>query len=337
MSLIHRFNDDPFQRRRLVDPPQAHLLESIGGLIGGAAVAAGAAGKGGKKQHAQALDVWKRLQLSDFDFTTLDPPELRILAEQMPEVYEAVVPDEFREIVDSEIGRSGQITALGQLQDVAREGMPLVDRMQAAEAARQVSGASAAANQAVLRELASRGALSGGDELQARLAANQTGANLARDLGSDLATQAALRRLSGVEAAGQAAGQLRAGDVDVASRNAEIANRFSTIFSQLKTQQAADAAAARERAGAYNVNLANQTGQANVANRYSTQLENLNRQNQLRQAQFGQELQKTSGLSGAYTDYANYKDKLMQQKAQALVSTGQGAGGTVEGLVGGLI
>lgn len=318
-------------------PPAAHLLDSIGGLIGGIAVAAGAAGKGGKKQHKQALDVWQKLQTSNFDFTALDPPELRILSEAMPEVYEAVIPPEFRQVVDSEIGRAGQLSTLGQFQDVAREGLPIVDRLRAQEAARSVAGASAAGQQAALRNLSARGALSSGDEIQARLAGNQQGTNLARDLGSDLAEQAALRRLAGMEGAGQAAGALRAGDVSVSAQNADIANRFSQIFSQLKTQQAADAAAARERAQAYNVQQTNQTGQANTQNQYNVNLANLQRQNELRAAQFGQNLQKTAGLSGAYNQYANYKDAIMQQRAQGLVSAGQGAGGATEGLLGGII
>src|SRR5262245_43984029 len=179
-------------------------LGGIGGLIGGIAVAAGAAGKGGKKEHKAALDVWKKLQVSDFDYRALSPPELQVLGEYLPEVYQAVVPENFQGVSDSATGRAGQVQSLAQMQQIAGEGLPLVDRLQAQKAAGAVTSAASASQTDALRRLAARGQLGSGDEIQAQLAGSQQGANLARDTANDLATQAALRRM---QAIGQSAGQ----------------------------------------------------------------------------------------------------------------------------------
>src|SRR5687767_2748765 len=100
---------------------------SVGGLLGGVAVLAGAAGKGGEKDRKKALEVWKKLQLSDFDFTALSPPEFRVLAEYMPETYDAIVPEEFKTPADS-VAREDQARSLAGLREYAQTGLPTVDR-----------------------------------------------------------------------------------------------------------------------------------------------------------------------------------------------------------------
>jgi hypothetical protein len=335
MLRNHLFTDSS-DSRRLVDPPQAHLLDAVGGLIGGIAVAAGAAGKGGAKEHKKAAQVWEKLQLSNFDFRSLDAPELRVLAEQMPEIYQAVVPAEFQQIAESG-ARADQVGALGQMQAIAREGLPVEDRLAAQEAGRAVTSTAAAAQEDALRRIAARGQLGSGDEIQAQLAGAQQGSNLARDLGSDLARQSALRRMSAIGQAGQMAGQLRAQDTSRAAQNAAIANRYAELFSSMKTQEAQDAAQSRQAAQNYNVGTRQQIGNANTANAYSTALENLNRQNALKNQQFGQQVTKTSGLSSAYNALAAYKDAMQQQKANAIVGAGESGGGIGDSLLGGII
>lgn len=311
------------------------LGSSIGGLVGGIAVLGGAAGKGGKKEHKQALEIWKQLQTSNFDFSSLSPPELQILAEQTPELYQAVVPEEFKQIATGAT-RANQLTSLAQLEQIGREGLPTEDRLAAQQAAQAVTSAAGASRADALRALAARGQLNSGDEIQAQLAGNQQAANLAANLGTNLAREAAMRRMSGIQAAGQEAGAIRSADESTAAQNAAIANRYAELFSGLKTQEAQQNAAARQAAQNYNVQTRQQTGNANVANAYGTQLENLNRQNALRSQQFTQNLAKTQGLSGAYNALAAYKDALQQQKAQAIQNTGSGAGGAIGSIAGGI-
>jgi hypothetical protein len=335
MLRNHLFNDAD-SPRRLVDRPEAHQLGGAGigsgvggvlGLGGSIAVLAGAGGKGGKDEYKKALKVWEKLQTSDFDFRALDPPELRVLSEYMPEVYSAVVPEEFQSIQDSPGARDSQVRSLSQLEEIAGEGMPLVDRLQAAEAGRSVSSAAAASQRDSLRRLAARGALSSGDEIQAQVGAGQVGSNLARDLGSDVAQSAALRRLGAIGQAGGAAGQLRGADVDLNTRNAATANRFAELFSSMKTDEARENAAARQAASNANVARRQEVGDTNVLNRYGVGLENLNRQNLLRGSEFGQNLEKTRGLSEAYTGYGLTKDAEKSAKEQALMNLGSGFGG----------
>lgn len=315
----------------------AGIGSSIGGLLGGVAVLAGAAGEGGGDEYKAALQAWKKLKESNFDFQALSPPELRVLGEKFPDLYQAVVPREFQQIQETPGGREAQVRSLAGLEEIGREGMPLVDRLAAAEGGRAVTSAAGASRRDALRAMAARGQLGGGDELQAGLAASGQASNLGRDISSDLARQSALRRMQGLQGASQAAGQLRGQDIGVASQNAAIANRYAELFASMKTQEAQDAANARRQASMYNLGTTQRVGEANTLNRYNTMLANIERQNALRNQLFGQQLAKTQGLSGAYSDYGAYKDQQQATKAQAITGIGQGVGGLAGGALGGII
>jgi hypothetical protein len=143
--------------------------------------------------------------------------------------------------------------------------------------------------------------------------------------------------MQGLQGASQAAGQLRGQDIGVASQNAAIANRYAELFASMKTQEAQDAANARRQASMYNLGTTQRVGEANTLNRYNTMLANIERQNALRNQLFGQQLAKTQGLSGAYSDYGAYKDQQQATKAQAITGIGQGVGGLAGGALGGII
>lgn len=293
------------------------------GLIGG--IAGLATAGSGRGSYNDAVRIWRKLKESDFDFRALNAPELRQVAEFFPELYTAITPEEFTQIEDSPEVRARQMRSLDLLGDVAEEGEPLVDRLSRQEASRSVMGAAQAAQLDALRSLAARGQLSTGDELQARIAGNQGVSNLARDLGNDAATMSALRRIAAARDVGHLAGAVRGQDIDLRSRNADIANRFKELFASMKTQEARDAAAARERAQAYNVGTAQRIADSNPLLRYETERENLDRKNRLLAEQWNQRYARAAGLAGAFTNKGAFQERVGQRQADAIGDIGGGA------------
>lgn len=307
------------------------LVGGIGGAIGGA-IGLATAPKGGKDQYKQSVREWELLRPSQFDMREINAPYMDLLGEMTPEEYDVAQAEGVQGVSDSPGARSAQVRSLAQLEEIGAEGMPLVDRLAAQDAHRSIMGSAQGARQAMMSNLAARGTLSGGDAIQAALGGGQQSANLARDMGSDLARESAMRRLSGIEAAGGAASNLRGQDVDLASRNAEIANRFSEMFSQQQTARNQANAGSRERAKAYNVGTRQALGNANEQARYSTATENLNRKNQLMDTLFGQQAHRAAGLSGALTSYGGAREQGRQAHIGAAQSVGQGVGQSVGGV-----
>lgn len=302
------------------------LGSGIGGAVGGV-VGLLTAGKGGEEDLKRAAQLWKDLQTSDFDFRELSPPQLRLLATATPELFQSYAPEEFQQIADSPEARAGQVRALGQMQEYAETGEPLVDRLNRQAAARNVQDASAGARAAALRNLAARGNLGAGDEIQASLAGSAQASNLGRDLASEAAREAALRRMGAVGQAGQMAGQLRGADVELAGRNADISNRYKELFANTMNQANMYNAGARERAAAYNVGQTQRLGDTNEQARYETALENLNRKNRLKGDIFQQQLAKTQGLADVYGQLSDAKYAERAARIGNAQSIGSGVGG----------
>jgi hypothetical protein len=289
----------------------------------------------GSSLARQAADIWARLESADFDMSVLTPTELKVLATANPTLYNAVVPKEMSRILDSPAMREAQSTALGQIQDVAKEGTPLVDRL-AQRKMQMAAGATAdRLNENVLQNLAARGRTGGGTEVAARLAASSVGANQAADLGNEMAEAAALRRIAAAGQAGDMASNIRGQDVGVQSANAQFSERYNELVSQLLSQQNASNAQALTEAQAANAANTQRIGDANATAKYATEKDNLERKNALLQELWNQRYAKTSGQSGAMAGAANALARRSAQKAAAIQAVGEGAGKTI-GSVGDL-
>ena len=303
----------------------------IGGIIGGLGVLGGLGGSGGEKQRAQALKVWQDLQLANFDMSKIPAPELRIFAQEYPQTYDAIIQGQPQQVQDSATGRGAEVTALGRFNQIAQEGLPTAERLAAEGAQRGLQNQYQANQESILSDLASRGRLSAGDEIAARMAGQQGTQNLAAQFGSQLAQQAAGNRIMGAQQAGAMGSQLRGEDVALGTTNANFMNRFNEIASNMMTQAARDNAMARERGQAGNVARAQHVGEANVTGGYEAALANLNRGNALRQQGFNNQVTKTQGISNALLQDAFARDEQRRNREQALVGAGQGIGGLAGG------
>jgi hypothetical protein len=134
---------------------------------------------------------------------------------------------------------------------------------------------------------------------------------------------------------GSAAGALRGQDVGVEQSRADAMNRFKE-FAALQRQQAAQyGAGARERAQGYNVGTAQDIANQQTQTDYQTALQNLQRQNELQQQQFQNQLARTQGLAGAYGQMGQRKDIEQAERAGQIRGIGN-LGGAISGIVGGL-
>lgn len=312
------------------------MLGSALGGIGGA-IGYYTSGGGGEDEFKKALQVWKQLQLPDFDMRELMPEDLQLLQEYFPESYEAVVPQQVALPEDSPEVRAEQALALGQVSRTAREGLPLSERLAAEDAQRQLATGARQGQEALLSELGQRGRLGGGTEAVVRATAGQQASNLARDQGNDLARQAVENRYRAALAAGGMAGQLRGQDFGQASERAASVNRFNELVSQLQNQAARENFGQRIAGQEYNLGTRQRLGEQNVMNRYGGRLSSLERQNQLRQGLFGAQVTRAGGMSSAYQQLGNWRDLERQNRINAAQNIGQGVGGIADiGLLGGI-
>lgn len=310
------------------------LGSALGGIVGGGLILGGAAGKGGKKQFKEMPEIWRKLQLSNFDYRSLSAPEIQILSQAEPEIYDAVVPIEARTIVEQPEGREAQLQQLAQMQQIGREGLRAEEKIAARQAQRAVASEAQRQRENILRSLGARGVGGLSDEIQMRLAGQQMGSELAARQSEDLTRQQQQRRMAAIQAAAGMGTSMRGQDIDVASRNAAIMQRQNEVIAQMLTDQQRYAAAARERAQEYNRGLRQRVGETNVQQRYLTDLANIERQNRLREQAFSQRYQQTQGLSNTLAGYGKYQDRQQQLKAQGIMSLSQGVGGLVGSLAG---
>lgn len=320
---------------------QQQLLGSLGSLGGGAGGAVGGiinllggGGEGGEDFRHDALIALQSVQIPDFDFSELTPPQLRLVALMSPEVYEAQVPQELKVIMDSPQARAQMEEALQGLGEISREGLPEADRLAAEEAANQIRGALQSSEEAFVQNLRRRGRLGAGAETQARSVAARGAAELGSQMGRGLQAEALQRRLQGLKDFGSAAGMKRAQDVGVQQSQADAMNRFQEIAASQRQQAAADAAAERQRVQGYNVgtqqDLATQQQLAN----YQTQQSNLERQNELERQRFYAEQQKAAGLAGQYGRLGQVADEDKAARERNIQTLGTGVGGLLGGGLG---
>lgn len=306
----------------------------IGGAIGGI-VGLATMGKGGEREAKKRVKLWEMLQQPDFDYRELSPPELRMVAEYFPETYEAVVPESVRLTEDSPWARGQQADAVGRLGTYAKEGLPLSERLNAQGMQLRLAGEAGSIDDSIRRNLAARGRLGGGTEAAMRQGSSQVAANLARDMGSDLTQQAIENRYRANLAAGEQAGNLRQGDINLSSNRANAVNRFNEMVADLRNQAARDNWSERTAAQRYNVGTRQGLANENARSRYGVGLENLNRKNALKQGVYDNDVTKLRGQSEALAALSGAKYDEQAARLQNITSIGQGVGQAGGSLLGG--
>lgn len=308
------------------------VLGGLGGFGGSLAVMLGAAGKGGKGSLQQSVGLWDKIQQPNFDFRDLTFPELQQLSEYSPELVNAIIPKDVQQVLDSPEARAQQVGALGQLNAIGSQGgLALEDRLASQEAQRAMATQAQRDQGSVMRNLAQRGALGGGDEIQARLLGNQQASEMGRGMASDLTRQAMDRRLGAIQSSAGLAGQIRSSDQGLSAQNAGITNRFNELAANIQNQAAQFNAQAKTTAQGQNAATKQRIGETNLAGQYQNQQGNLQRQNDLRQQQYDNQIRKTAGQSNALQGLAQGQYAEQSARGQNIQSLGRGAGQAVGG------
>lgn len=302
------------------------IIGGLGSAIGNIAILAGAAGDGGEDTLKKMVRLWQKLETPDYDMRDLDPEELKIVAEFFPNVYEAAIPDEVKTVADSPEIRDAQTRGLAHIERVAREGLPLAERLSAQRQGRALAAESSRVQGGIVRGLQERGRAGGGTELQARLAGSQQAGEVAGAMGSDLMARAEQNRIQAAQDMVNAATGIRGQDIALRQSNASMINRFNEFVSQAMNQARQYGAGAQERAQAYNVGTRQGIDDQNVSTRNYFAERNQNNRNQLLGQGYQDELARLGGLSSALGQQAQGEYAEQAARAQALRSIGQSGG-----------
>lgn len=310
----------------------AQTGSGIGGGIGGAVggiVGLLTAGKGGAGYYKDAIKVWQKLKDPNFDESQLTAPELAIVQQEFPQVYDAIVAPQAQQVADNPQARSQQVEALARTQQRATQGFTQEERLAANQAADRFAQQAGRDRDNAVAAAAARGDV--GSMNRARQVGGANVAATLGELGSQQAIAAADRRRQADSDLLSGAGQLRQQDIGLGTTNAGIQNRYNEMVAQARNEAAQYAAQQRSAAQTYNVGTAQRVSEQNAMNQYQTAQENLNRKNSLRAALSNFQLAKAQGQSGALSGYGGYLDA--KRAAQIAGSTqigsglGQAAGG----------
>ena len=275
------------------------MLEAIGGLVGGL-VGANQKKIGIQKAKDALEDVMRMYQgISVPEAQKLVVEELKSQGEYTPEMEDAIIQHgtEIEKVKGSQELKNSQMSALQQMQQIAKGGLRLEDRAALNEARNQTERDAQAKQAQILQGMQSRGLGGSGAELASQLAAAQSGAELNSNQSMNVAAEANKRALQAMMNQANLAGQMENTqynqDTTAATAKDQL-NRFNT-----QTMQGINSKNLNNRNQAQAVNLGEKQriADANVANRRNEDL----RYQQALQQKFQNEMSKTGAIAGART------------------------------------
>lgn len=314
------------------------LLGGLGGAIGGG-IGLATAPRTGKKELKQALDVLKKVKDPEYDMRDIPAAQLTLFAEYFPDVYQAVVPEDVRLPEDDAIAKQSQLQMLSGLREISETGMPEVDRQRVLEFQRGAGQVISRADEALRRRLQQQGRLGAGAQMMAQESARREGSNVLRDLGQAAQRDALLRRLDALRGGGALAGEIRGQTQQMETAQARQLDDFNRWKSRMKTQEAINAAEQQNIAQLRNITEQQRIQDENARAQREAALENVNRQNELRNLLSQFQLQKAGKVADVYGTLADYQNRKREQYIKGLTNIGTGAGQATGGglQLGGLI
>ena len=302
----------------------------IGGIVA-SIINAADPGSDGKKYLKKGLEEWKGLIPPEYE--QLVAPYLQSTGQMTPEIYDAITSGEFRGIEEDPQAEQKQLENLGRLEQIAKEGIPLEDRLAADEAQRSVAQEGSRAREQIIANLARRGRGGSGAELAAKLASTGQQEEMARGMGTDLARQLLDRRMQAIGQMGGQLGQFRGQNIGKEAQISQMQNRYNEFLSNLNTQAAADAARQRQMSQQYNLGNRQRIADQNVQNQYNTQLD---RNQQLTQG-FQDQFNKTLGMTNQFKQLSDQQNARQAQKQARVQAAGAGVDSLINTVGGGLL
>lgn len=266
---------------------------------------------------------WKNPEL---DTAAITPEELVLLQKYTPKIAQFTqesAPHLLRGIGQQE-SISAQQQALRQLQAQSVVGGDEISRAQQAAATTQAQQALAGERANILREMAARGTLGGGQEVLAQMAAAGQAEQMARQEGLSAAAQEAQRRQEALRQMASLAGNMRGQAAQQEQTNVDILNSFNQRATMRKQAYDQYKAAQENDAQLRNLSESQRVYEANKQAAYQAAIRNQALKNQAasQRAQSANELlQATTGLttgasrSAAASDVAAAQARAGQQAA----------------------
>lgn len=205
-----------------------------------------------------------------------------------------------------------QEDALAKMAEVAEGGYTEGDKAGMRQINREVEQNAKARRDAILSEMAQRGVLGSGMELQAQLAGNQQAMQEEANASDRAMQQAQARALQAISQQGGMASQLRAQDVGEQTDKAKARDAINQFNTQNRQQLASQNVGNRNQAQMFNLQQRQAQEDARVAARNQEEMHNKG----LRQQQYQNEMQRASGLAGQYNAQAQAASKAGADKAK---------------------
>jgi len=312
------------------------LGAGLGDLVGGIINLADP-GRSGKRYIKDALGQWRELPDPEFDPRDILQGQLYQQGEITPETYEVDPRADVSQISEDPQLREAELRSMYGMEQVGREGLPLVDRLLAEEAQRRTGSEFQRANDSIIADLARRGRAGGGTELAARNLQAGNAAELARGQGADLAMMSVGNRVAALGETQRMAGDTRGADRQAATVNAQMANRFNEWLTGLDTEASRYAAGQRSGTQVYNLGERQRIADANTRERYQSDVLAQGRNDLNQQRLFDARRQRVEGLTGVYGKLGEYANAKQAAKQQNVRSTAGGGGAVLGGILGGII
>lgn len=298
--------------------------------LGAQMMAQNRAGKEAAKQRAGADKAMNDALQQFMDIKNPSVEELEHFLPQLVGEYQSVLEASPETLGDSKMEeiqldprlKAAQMQALESMSRMGEEGLTDIEKAELAQIQRQAGAQATAQQNALLQELASRGAGGSGLEVAARLQAGQSQADRASQQGMMQAAQAQQRALTALSQAGSLGGSIRGQEFGEQSQKAQSADAISRFNLEQKLAQ-------QRR----NVEEQRRIQHANLAERQRIAEQQANMQRQLREQAYQRQLELARARSQTQMDMTNILRGNAQDTANRGTQMGAGIGQMI-GLVG---
>lgn len=260
-----------------------------------------AARKASAAERQRMENLLSKIQAPNFDMSQLTPEEYQVAGKYVPQAasfIEEVNPQLVKaDSADAKLGRQAQKSALAELMGLA-QGDDLQSKIEM-QRAREASASGFRGTQgSILENARHRGVAGSGMELASQLSASQGAYNASANASQNSAMESVRRRLEALRQGADIGGQIRNEDVNLESRNNDVINQFNQRTAARK-QSWGDNSASIANEG-QRVNLTNEQDIANknTSTRNTFQSQERNRQDDLLQKTYDNEMSKMNVRSG---------------------------------------
>ena len=276
-----------------------------------------------RKYDAEVRALVDKLQTPTFNWDALTPEEFQLVRSFAPQ-YTEFVAEQAPQTIEgmseaAQAGQKAQLEALSKFQELSKTGRDIESDILTQRARQEVGAADRALKGQILQDIRRRGA-GGGAEIAASLASSQAAGNRGATMAENAAIEAARRRLEAIKQTGALGSDIRGQELSMEGKNVDIINAFNQRQAARKQGWAEGQADIANRAQMFNIGEEQRISDANVGLRNAAQIQNLERENALRQKQFENEARKMGLKTGQVAAEKETAIEAGQQRGQQIAA-----------------